>query len=122
MAQDRTEKGKANFVNALQNSLGNVSLACKSTDISRRTYYNWLKEDKEFEMTCDEVKEKNLDFAESQLLKHIKDGDKICLIFFLKTQGKQRGYVERMETDEIGNREPIEVTIVNPLHEVKGND
>jgi hypothetical protein len=40
-----------------------------------------------------------LDFAESQLYKQIKDGSTTATIFYLKTKGKQRGYVERQQID-----------------------
>jgi hypothetical protein len=37
------------------------------------------------------------DFAESKLLRRIDDDDLTAIIFFLKTQAKDRGYVERAE-------------------------
>jgi len=120
--EERVRKQKELFHDALGNSLGNITLACRAVGISRRTYYNWCKEDKEFEKDCEEVEEKNLDFAESQLLKHIKADNITALIFYLKTKGKKRGYVERIETDELGNREPIEVNIVYPKHETESHD
>jgi hypothetical protein len=40
-----------------------------------------------------------IDFAESQLHKQIKEGNSTATIFFLKTKGKKRGYVERQEVD-----------------------
>ena len=39
----------------------------------------------------------NLDFAETMLMKHIREGDTTSLIFYLKTKGRERGYVERVE-------------------------
>ena len=40
-----------------------------------------------------------LDFAESRLFKQIEDGVPSSTIFYLKTKGKHRGYVERSELD-----------------------
>jgi hypothetical protein len=45
-----------------------------------------------------------IDDAESEIYKQFKKGNTAALIFFLKTQGKQRGYVERQEiTGKDGN-------------------
>lgn len=84
---------------AYEKSLGNVSNACKSVGIARETFYRWLKEDPEFKEKADEVDEANLDFAETVLLKNIRDGKETSLIFFLKTKGKHRGYVEKIEQE-----------------------
>jgi hypothetical protein len=36
--------------------------------------------------------------AQAILIKNIKEGNTAELLFYLKTQGKSRGYVERQET------------------------
>jgi hypothetical protein len=109
--QERTVKGKKLFLEALVLTLGNISMACKKANLSRQVYYDWFKTDKEFKEQCEEIKESNLDFAESKLLSHIKDDNVTALIFYLKTQGKNRGYIERTEVDEV-DREPIQVSII----------
>jgi len=40
--------------------------------------------------------------VESKLLKLIDDGNPQAIMFFLKTQGKHRGYTERTEQQQIG--------------------
>ena len=49
-------------------------------------------------------KESLLDFAESQLLANIKNGDTTSILFYLKTQGKKRGYIERQEVENSGSQ------------------
>ena len=49
------------------------------------------------------------DFAESELMKLIKDGNVAATIFFLKTQGKARGYIERQEVTGADGAPIIEI-------------
>ena len=48
-------------------------------------------------MAVKDVENIAIDFAESQLHQQILDGNSTATIFFLKTKGKKRGYVERTE-------------------------
>ena len=52
-------------------------------------------------------KESLLDLAESKLLSKIQAGDNTMIIFFLKTQGKARGYIERQETADVSVSNPL---------------
>lgn len=85
------------MIEALEKSLGVVTTACKSVGISRQTHYEWYKEDESYRKKVDDVADIALDFAESQLHKQISYGEVSSTIFFLKTKGKKRGYVERTE-------------------------
>jgi hypothetical protein len=86
------------FLKALSGVAGNVTAACKSANVSRQTYYNWLKDD-DFATAVDEVNEANLDYAESKLQALIRQENPTAIIFYLKTKGKKRGYVERIENE-----------------------
>lgn len=88
---------KKRVIEAMDKNLGVVTLACRATGISRKTYYSWYNSDKAFKESCDAVNDVALDFAESQLFKCIKDGSVASIIFYLKTKGKKRGFVERQE-------------------------
>jgi hypothetical protein len=103
---DRTDTKKAAMLEALEKSLGIVSTACKMVDISRQTHYAWLKADEEYKSAVNSIQDGVLDFAESHLYKLVKEGNPAATIFFLKTKGKKRGYIERQE---------IEVTEKKPL-------
>ena len=100
---------KKALLEALEKTLGIVTTACKIVGISRQTFYSYLKEDKDFAKAVKEIDNVVLDFAESQLHKQIKDNNTSSTIFYLKTKGKNRGYVERQEiTGKEG--EPIQIT------------
>tara|TARA_R100001460_G_scaffold13815_2_gene31153 strand:- start:201 stop:554 length:354 start_codon:yes stop_codon:yes gene_type:complete len=110
MDKNRHIKKEA-ILKALENSLGVVTLACKQADIPRSTYYKWLKEDNEFAKSVKEIENIALDFAESQLHTQIKDGSTSATIFYLKTKGKKRGYIERSELDLSSGDEPIKINV-----------
>jgi len=95
--EEQTETGKANFLKALEKSLGIISTAAKKSGIARSTVYEWIKDDAEFEEALKEVNEITLDFAESALHKQISKGVPTSTIFYLKTRGKKRGYFEYAE-------------------------
>ena len=102
---------KESILKALENSLGVVTVACKSADIPRSTYYKWLKEDEDFAKSVKDIENIALDFGESQLHKQIGDGNTSATIFFLKTKGKRRGYIERSELDLTSGDEPIKINV-----------
>lgn len=97
--QNRVEQHKKALLEALEKSLGVVSTACKQVGIGRTTFYNYLKEDAVFAAAVAEIEDVALDFAESALFQQIRDGNPTSTIFYLKTKGKRRGYIEKTESD-----------------------
>lgn len=98
------------MIEALKQSLGIVTAAAEVVGIERSTHYDWLKVDEDYKAAVDSIQDITLDFAESQLHKQIKDGEVTSTIFYLKTKGKKRGYIERIENDLSINQMP-KVTI-----------
>ena len=94
---ERVAQEKADLLQALANTSGIVSSACKAANVSRMTYYRWYNEDPDFREKADDIKELQKDFAESLILKKMKEGDTTMIIFYAKTQMKDRGYIERKE-------------------------
>lgn len=90
------------MLEALEQSLGIVTNACKEVGIARSTHYDWLDKDSEYKAAVDSISDLAIDFAESQLHKQIRDGKETSTIFYLKTKGKKRGYVEKQEIDHSG--------------------
>jgi hypothetical protein len=97
---------------AIVKAYGNLSTAAKSLAIERATLYAWI-ESEGLEEAVQEGRNKRLDFAESMLDKGMKDGNMTAIIFYLKTQGKSRGYVERQEVTGADGKKLFEVTIVD---------
>lgn len=88
-----------NMIEALTKALGIVTTACKAVDISRNTHYTWYNEDAEYKKAVDDIADVALDFAESKLHQLINKEDTASTIFYMKTKGKKRGYIERTEQD-----------------------
>lgn len=93
------KKDKAKFLENFRQGRGIVSYACEKTGISRATYYNWINGDEDFKKACEDINESVIDVVESKLLSQINDDNLTAIIFFLKTKGKKRGYVEKVESD-----------------------
>jgi len=97
---------KKAMIEALEKSLGIVTTACKSVGIDRGTHYNWYRDDEDYKKAVLGIDDMTIDFAESHLHKKIKEGDTTATIFYLKTKGKKRGYIERNEM-QIDIEKPI---------------
>jgi hypothetical protein len=87
------------MIEALEASLGVVTTACQTVGIARSTHYEWYQSDEEYKRQVDGIQDIALDFAETQLHSNIRKGDTTSTIFFLKTKGKKRGYIEKTEQD-----------------------
>ena len=124
---DKTDKKKEFMLQCLKQSMGIVSHACEKADTARATHYEWYNNDQDYAAQVDAIQESCIDFAESKLMelingaKHevatakgevleIQDGpNPTACIFYLKTKGKKRGYVEKSELDVQGSG--INITI-----------
>ena len=105
LTDSRTNKTNANkkkAIEALRSTAGNITAACTAANISRTQFHKWRNEDPEFAQVIADVSESAIDMGETALMKQIQDGNTACIIFLLKTRGKDRGYVERVEHDHRG--------------------
>ena len=102
---------KESMLEALEQTLGVVTTACKSTGIPRSTFSKWMREDEKFKRSVQDIENIALDFAESQLHTQMKNGNTSATIFYLKTKGKKRGYIERSELDLTSGEDPIKINI-----------
>lgn len=92
-------KEKDKFLDVFRDVWGNVTTACQQFGIDRTTFYLWCNTDADFKAKADAVKEIRKDFIESALDKKIKEGDTTAIIFAAKTQCKDRGYIEKTESN-----------------------
>lgn len=85
------------IVQALNANKGMVYLSAKKLNCSPKTIYNYAKEYSEVQEAIDNARGELTDLAESKLAAAIKKGESWAVCFYLKTQGRNRGYVERQE-------------------------
>jgi len=95
--QARTAIIKKQIIEMFLKKTGNIAMMCRELGICRQTYYGWMAEDEKFKKAIDDEKEGLIDFAESKLFNLINEKNTVAIIFFLKTQGKHRGYIEQSD-------------------------
>ena len=100
--QNRTKAAKKAMLEALYKNLGIVSKSAEIAGIGRGSHYRWMEEDEVYRREVESVPDYVLDFVEDKLHSLIKDQDTTATIFYLKTKGKKRGYIERSELDMSG--------------------
>ena len=106
----KRERTAERIIHALGESQGLLTLAAKRSGIGYRTIVQYVADFTSVKEAAIEAKEHMIDFAESKLYQNIKEGDNTAIIFYLKTQAKHRGYIERAEVSGIGG-EPIKYEI-----------
>ena len=89
------------IIDALQKSNGFKSVAAENLGVTVNTINNYFNRYPELNDALKDIKEKTIDFAESKLMELIKEKDKTAIIFYLKTQAKHRGYIERVENHNL---------------------
>ena len=109
---------KEQLLEALVKSLGIVSTACLNVGMSRTTYYKYYNEGGQFKDQVDDISNIAIDFAESKLFDLIKEGNIAAVIFYLKTKGKKRGYIEKQEIEIDGNFN-LTVEFISPEEKIK---
>ena len=88
----------AQVIAALDAAGGIKTTAAQKLGCDPSTVHGYINRYWEIGDALTRITESKLDLAEAKLLKHIKNGNLTAIIFYLKTQGKARGYVERVES------------------------
>ena len=86
MEQNRTKIAKEQMLKALEGSLGIVTTALKSCDLSRTNFYKWLKEDEVFAAKVEEIENIQQDFIKSKYYECVKDKVPSVVIHAAKTR------------------------------------
>ena len=89
-------------IEAIKEARGFVTVAASKLGCSRTTMYVYLKKYATAATALEDEREKRHDFVESKLMSAINGDNITAIIFYLKTQCKDRGYVERYQQEVTG--------------------
>jgi len=93
----KKERTCERIIEAIYASRGLLTLAAKKAGVCYRTVIRYAEEFESVKKAIDESQNQMLDVAEGKLFQAIGAENMTAIIFFLKTRGKARGYVERQE-------------------------
>ncbi len=82
---------------ALLQTKGMVTLAAKMLNCDYNTVRNYIKRYPEVAQAAKDAKDATIDAVELKLYDNIMRGDTTAAIFYLKTQARDRGYIERID-------------------------
>ena len=92
----------AKIIKALKETHSNYTMAAKTIGCSRETIRLRVDKSPELQKIVHDEREGMVDHAESALYSSILNKDPWAVQFTLKTRGKNRGYVERVEQEITG--------------------
>jgi|TARA_Y100000310_G_scaffold31852_1_gene30197 hypothetical protein len=85
------------ILEALEKCGGVVLHAAQALGAARASIQRRIDNSKELTQQLKDLREVNIDIAESKLMELIRKGQPAAVIFYLKCVAKHRGYVERAE-------------------------
>lgn len=97
------------FITAMPDSGGIVTLIAKRVGCDWHTARKWIDTHPSILQAWQDARESVSDLAESKLIENIKSSDMGAIKYWLSTQGKSRGYVERQEI-RIGEDSTLTIT------------
>jgi len=91
---------------ALRASKGRIAEAAEMLGMSYQGLSQRIKKNAKMKDIAEHIREKGLDIAETKLSQAVEKGEAWAVCFYLKCQGKNRGWVEsqlhKLETDKDG--------------------
>lgn len=111
----KTRKFKpADIAAAVVKHRGDMASAADEVGCAVRTIYNYKDEYPEVADAIDESRKRTHSYVRGKLLELIDAGNVAAIIFYLKTQGKDEGWVERTEVTGVdGGNLKLSVEYVN---------
>ena len=99
------------MIEAIKGGRGFVTEAADKLGVSRQTFYTYLKRYTTVQQALEDARERRHEMVENKLMSLIAQGNVAAVIFYLKTQCKHLGYVERQELTGADSG-PVKVSII----------
>lgn len=106
---------KKAMLQALEKSLGVVTVAAREIGIDRHTHYRWLESDAKYKAAVDELSNVALDFAESRLLEAMKGLNVTAILGYLNNKGESRGYNAPTKSE---NRSTVDISLSDEIKDI----
>lgn len=87
---------------AILGSKGMVQVVADRLGCEWHTAKRYIEQYEETKIAFQNENESMIDFAESKLFQAISEEDLTAIIFYLKTKGKNRGYIEKVQSEHSG--------------------
>lgn len=101
-------------IDALVAADGSLTHAAKILGTTFRHLKKFVEANDKITEVVQGIEEETLDLAEGSLRKHIEGGNLTAVIFFLKTRGKKRGYIEDEKVDMSKVMQPVAIIYHSP--------
>jgi hypothetical protein len=103
------------IIKVFESTGGMVAESAHKLGISYQAIYKRMNNDEAIRTALEDIREKNIDKAESKLMILVEKGNLGAICFYLKCQGKHRGWVETLRQEHTGkDGGPIEQKTVEP--------
>jgi hypothetical protein len=89
-----------------------VSVAARTVGMTRNGFDMMIKRHPTLMQAKEEAREEMLDTAENKLADLIEEGNLGAIIYYLKCQGKARGYVENIQISDVTEKAADRLTKV----------
>ena len=89
--------------NAIADSGGIIATIAERLGCEWHTAKSYIEKYEETKAAYETESESVIDLAESKLIENIQANDNTAILFYLKTKGKKRGYIERNEIEHSGD-------------------
>jgi len=111
--KDRYKAG--DVAKAIRDSQGFVSKAADILGCHVSTVYTYISKYAAVKDALEATREKRHDFVENKLIAAIDAGNVTAMIFYLKTQAKSRGYIERVDVNLTWKQEIVSLVMAGEL-------